>query len=86
MSAPSSRPRVLLSFDMEEFDLPEEFGSAVPEEEKCAVSAEGARALLDVLARTGVKATFSPPHFSPANFPNSSGAWSNSGARSLPTV
>lgn len=58
MSSPSSRPRILLSFDMEEFDLPEEFGSAVSEEEKFAVSAEGARALLDVLARTGIRATF----------------------------
>ena len=58
MSPTSSRPRILLSFDIEEFDLPEEFGSAVPEEEKTAVSAEGAGALLDVLARTGVRATF----------------------------
>lgn len=58
MSDPSSRPRILLSFDMEEFDLPEEFGAAVPEEEKFAVSAEGARTVLDVLARTGVRATF----------------------------
>ena len=58
MTAPASRPKILLSFDMEEFDLPEEFGSAVSEEEKFAVSAEGARAVLDVLARTGVRATF----------------------------
>ena len=58
MTALSSRPRILLSFDMEEFDLPEEFGVSVPEEEKFAVSAEGARAVLDILARTGVKATF----------------------------
>ena len=58
MTATSSRPKILLSFDVEEFDLPEEFGAAVSEEEKFAVSAEGARALLDILARTGVKATF----------------------------
>jgi len=69
MTAPASRPKILLSFDMEEFDLPGEFGSAVPEEEKCAVSAEGARALLDVLARTRVRATFFTTAFFAGKFP-----------------
>ena len=58
MTPPPACPKILLSFDMEEFDLPGEFGAAVSEEEKFAVSAEGAAALLDILARTGVKATF----------------------------
>ena len=53
------RPSILISFDIEEFDLPEEFGVSVSPQEKQSVSAEGARALLSVLEEfPAVKATF----------------------------
>jgi len=47
-----------LSFDFEECDLPREVGVDFPIEEGMAYSVEGANALLDVLDRHGVKATF----------------------------
>ena len=50
--------RVCLSFDFEECDLPREGGVDFPIEEGMKVSVEGAHAVLDVLARHGVKATF----------------------------
>ena len=50
--------RVCLSFDFEECDLPRESGVDFPIEEGMKVSSEGARAVLDVLERHGVKATF----------------------------
>jgi len=50
--------KVCLSFDFEECDLPRESGVDFPIEEGMRVSSEGARAVLDVLERQGVKATF----------------------------
>ena len=50
--------RVCLSFDFEECDLPRESGVDFPIEEGMKVSSEGARAVLDVLERHGVKETF----------------------------
>ena len=50
--------KVCLSFDFEECDLPRESGVDFPIEEGMKVSAEGAHAVLDVLERQGVKATF----------------------------
>jgi len=47
-----------LSFDFEECDLPREAGVDFPIEEGMRYSVEGAQALLDVLDRHGVKATF----------------------------
>lgn len=47
-----------LSFDFEECDLPREAGVDFPIEEGMKYSVEGANALLDVLDRHGVKATF----------------------------
>ena len=49
---------VLLSFDFEECDLPREQGLDFPLEEGMKVSSEGAHAVLDVLDRQDVKATF----------------------------
>ena len=50
--------KVCLSFDFEECDLPRESGVDFPIEEGMKVSSEGAHAVLDVLERQGVKATF----------------------------
>jgi hypothetical protein len=58
------RPCILLSFDVEEFDMPLEYGQAIPEEEQMRVSAGGLQRILELLDRTGVRATF----FTTANF------------------
>ena len=50
--------RVALSFDFEECDLPRESGIDFTLEEGMCLSVEGANAILDVLERNGVKATF----------------------------
>ena len=50
--------KVCLSFDFEECDLPRENGVDFPIEEGMKVSVEGARKVLDVLERHGVRATF----------------------------
>lgn len=49
---------VCLSFDFEECDLPREQGVAFSLEEGMVVSKEGANAVLDVLSRQKVRATF----------------------------
>lgn len=55
--APSPRPSALLSFDVEEFDLPVEYGRAIPLDEQLRVGSEGLERVLDLLARRGVRAT-----------------------------
>ncbi len=55
---------VLLSFDLEEFDIPEEYGQSIDESTKFKVSLEGLEAVLKLLDRLNVKATF----FITANF------------------
>jgi len=50
--------RVALTFDFEECDLPRENGVDFSLEEGMRYSIEGAKAVLDVLERQGVKATF----------------------------
>ncbi len=49
---------ILLSFDTEEFDVPKEHGVDFSLEQGMEVSVEGTSRILDVLDRTGVKATF----------------------------
>jgi len=49
---------VHLTFDFEECDLPREQGLDFPLADGLRVSSEGAQAVLDILARHGVKATF----------------------------
>ena len=49
---------ICLSFDFEECDLPRESGVDFPLEDGMRVSSEGANAVLDILEREGVKATF----------------------------
>jgi len=58
---------ILLSFDIEEFDLPREHGVDISLEEGIRVSRYGAGRILDLLARHSVKATF----FCTANFAKS---------------
>lgn len=49
---------ILLSFDIEEFDLPTESGQYISMEQQIAVSEEGTRKILDLLQRNDIKATF----------------------------
>lgn len=53
-----SKGKVLLSFDIEEFDMPRERGGVISLEEGVKVSAEGVERILELLARAKVKATF----------------------------
>ncbi|HTL09891.1 MAG TPA: polysaccharide deacetylase family protein, partial [Chitinophagaceae bacterium] len=52
------RYRVLLSFDLEEFDIPNEFGAALPIEEQLAVTQEGMNNLLPLLTQLNIPCTF----------------------------
>jgi len=52
------RPKALLSFDVEEFDLPGEYGNLPPLAEQIEVGTRGLTAVLELLDRTGVRATF----------------------------
>jgi peptidoglycan/xylan/chitin deacetylase (PgdA/CDA1 family) len=49
---------VMLTFDLEEFDIPEEFGQKVSHQEQIEVTAKGTERLLQVLGHYGIKATF----------------------------
>ncbi len=49
---------LLLSFDIEEFDLPEEYGVKVSEADRISISVEGTSRILDVLKEKNVPATF----------------------------
>lgn len=49
---------VLLSFDIEEFDMPSEYGKNIPFERQISVSAEGTKIILDILQQNKVPATF----------------------------
>ncbi|MDR2358383.1 MAG: polysaccharide deacetylase family protein [Prevotellaceae bacterium] len=49
---------IFLSFDIEEFDAPSEYGKPLPFDEQIALSAQGTLAVLKVLAQHQVAATF----------------------------
>lgn len=49
---------ILLSFDVEEFDVPDEFGFPIPFEEQIEISRKGTVHILDCLLVHQVKATF----------------------------
>jgi len=49
---------VLLSFDIEEFDMPFEYGKSITFEEQIRISTEGTQTILDLLAKNKLKATF----------------------------
>ena len=55
---------ILLSFDVEEFDIPEEYGQKIENSVKYAVSLEGLKAILVLLNKLEIYATF----FVTANF------------------
>lgn len=55
---------ILLSFDIEEFDTPLEYGKQTPFEEQMQISIEGTTRILDLLAEKNILATF----FCTANF------------------
>jgi peptidoglycan/xylan/chitin deacetylase (PgdA/CDA1 family) len=52
-----SRPEVLLSFDVEEFDAPLEYGGWIPEAEQDAVTVAGLHRVLTLLAELGIRTT-----------------------------
>ncbi|MBA4053374.1 MAG: polysaccharide deacetylase [Marivirga sp.] len=49
---------VLLSFDIEEFDMPAEYGKNIPFEQQISISAEGTKIILDILHENRIPATF----------------------------
>jgi len=49
---------ILLSFDIEEFDLPEEYGTPVSAGEKFEIAEAGTRCILDIVENAGIRATF----------------------------
>lgn len=55
---------ILLSFDIEEFDMPFEYGKEISFEEQMAISIDGTNKILDLLDKHKIKATF----FSTATF------------------
>ena len=50
--------KVLLSFDIEEFDMPFEYGKHLPLEEQLSISQEGCKVILDLLQQYAASATF----------------------------
>ncbi|MBI5804000.1 polysaccharide deacetylase family protein [Candidatus Pacearchaeota archaeon] len=56
--------KILLSFDVEEFDIPEEYGQRLSDEEKFSVSLNGLKNILNLLEKLKIKATL----FTTANF------------------
>ena len=55
---------ILLSFDIEEFDMPFEYGKEISFNEQMKISIEGSKIILDILEKFNIKATF----FSTATF------------------
>jgi peptidoglycan/xylan/chitin deacetylase (PgdA/CDA1 family) len=49
---------ILLGFDVEEFDMPLEYGKTLPFDEQLAISTKGTNTVLKILADAGIKATF----------------------------
>lgn len=56
--------KILLSFDIEEFEMPREYGDPIPFEQQIALSRAGTIRILDLLLKHKVKATF----YTTANF------------------
>ena len=49
---------ILLSFDIEEFDIPEEYGQKLESQVKFEVSLNGLKAIIDLLNKLKITATF----------------------------
>lgn len=56
--------KILLSFDIEEFDIPEEYGEKIDETVKFEISYKGLKEIIELLEKLKIKATF----FVTANF------------------
>lgn len=52
------KPTILLSYDVEEFDMPMEYGGSIDLEEQLAISTNGLYKLLALLNKYGIKCTF----------------------------
>lgn len=52
------KPTLLISYDVEEFDMPFEYGGTLPFEEQIAYSSQGLEKLVALLGQYKVKATF----------------------------
>lgn len=52
------RPQILLTFDLEEFDLPLEFGCPVTDEEQISISVAGLARVTGILSKYNLPATF----------------------------
>lgn len=50
--------KVLLSFDIEEFDMPLEYGKSISLDEQINISIEGTKIILDILRKNQIQATF----------------------------
>lgn len=49
---------ILIGFDVEEFDMPLEYGKTLSFDEQLAISTTGTNIVLEILAQAGIKATF----------------------------
>ncbi len=53
-----TNPNILLTFDLEEFDLPEEYAQSISKEAQIRISTEGLEAILALLDKYNLRATF----------------------------
>ena len=63
--------KIILTFDLEEFDLPLEYNCLIKEEEQFNITIEGLQNLLDILNLNDVKATFFITGFFCEKYPDS---------------
>jgi peptidoglycan/xylan/chitin deacetylase (PgdA/CDA1 family) len=56
--------KILLSFDIEEFEMPREYGKPIPFDQQIEISRKGTEKILGALAQHNIKATF----YATANF------------------
>jgi peptidoglycan/xylan/chitin deacetylase (PgdA/CDA1 family) len=49
---------ILLSFDIEEFDMPFEYGKTISFDDQLSISTAGTLSILQILKKAGIKATF----------------------------
>ena len=50
--------RILLTFDVEEFDIPQEYGRDIEAQEQISVTADGLQTVLELLDQLHITATF----------------------------
>ena len=67
--------KLLLSFDIEEFDLPQEYGRPVAENDKFEMSRAGTETILDVVNSAGIRATFFVTGMFAARYPELIKKW-----------